>query len=478
MAGSVTSRRDNGRWFSLAAAPVAHLVLLLGLAILLGGGGVAYGMRNLVIQLAALVLLALHAGLVARFWRESSLVLRLLVGATLALPLLLLIPLPPGLWQALPGRDAVLASHAVAGLGDNQWFPASLDRARTLVAFTGLIAPATIVMIGAMLPAQDRLVLGWAIASAAFVVLLIGVVQLQGANTAGLFYPVNAQADVLYGTFANRNSTGLLLVLGLCLAIAVARTDKPKLLVTATVIGVLLMIGVFLTKSRSSMVLLAAPVALLALRSLVYLWARRSRAPSGEPPSHRSFSRSSAGAFAALLCVLAVGAVGWSAMGSGRVADSISRFQDGQADRPEMWEDGIYAAGQYWPVGSGTGTFDEVFQVHESLEHVSPRRAGRAHSDWIELAMEAGLVGLVLGAGWLLWATVQGWRHLIRASAWSGAWIGVGAGAGVGAVALQSILDYPLRNQTLLCLVAFLVVFLIVPEEKSRKRPVSGEGAP
>lgn len=471
MAGSVTPRGDSDRWLSLTAAPVAHLQVLLVLAILLGGGGVAYGMRNLVIQLAALGILALHAGLVARFWRESSLALRLLVGATLALPLLQLIPLPPALWQALPGRDAVLASHAVAGLGDTQWFPASLDRARTLVAFTGLIAPATIVMIGAMLPAQDRMALAWTLASAAFVVLLVGVVQLQGANTAGLFYPVNAQPDVLYATFANRNSTGLLLVIGLCLAIAVARPDKPKQLVIAAVIGVLLMIGVFLTQSRSSMALLAAPAVLLALRA-VFHFAVRRRNPEASP------SPTPVGAMVALLGVVAIGAVVLSATGGGRVAESIARFEGGQADRPEMWEDGIYAAGQYWPVGSGTGTFDEVFQVHESLEHVSPRRAGRAHSDWIELALEAGLFGLALAAGWLLWATVQGWRHLVRASTWPAAWVGVGAGAGVGVAALQSILDYPLRNQTLLCLVAFLVVLLILPEAKSRKRRVSGEVAP
>ena len=436
-------------WRTVLASPVLHLQVLLVLAVLLGGGGVAYGTRNLLIQLFALLLLALHGGMVLRFMREAPLALRALVLATLALPLLQLIPLPPQLWQALPGRESVQASHAVAGLGDGLWFPASLDRARTLVAFTGLIAPATIIMLGSLLPQRDKVLLGWTFAFAGLAALLLGAVQLQTANTAGIFYPINAQPDVLYAVFANRNSTGLFLGLAACIAIALARPDRPRTIGAAAVIAVLLMIGVILTESRSSMALLALPLAFLLLRLVAHVLARR-----------RNIARSIsfAGAAVALLATLATGAVVYSAMQGGRVADSLARFEDQRTDRPEMWEDGLYAAGQYWPVGSGSGTFDEVFQIHESLEHVSPRRAGRAHSDWIELGLEAGLFGLALAAAWLVWVGVSGWQHLRRGPDW----LGAGAAVAASCVALQSLIDYPLRNQTLLCVVGLLVILLVV----------------
>ena len=170
-----------------------------------------------------------------------------------------------------------------------------------------------------------------------------------------------------------------------------------------------------------------------------------------------------AGIIVAGLAAIAAGALAISAFQGGRVSDSLSRFGDTETDRPEMWEDGIYAAGQYWPIGSGSGTFDEVFQLHESLEFISPRRAGRAHSDFIELGMEAGLFGLALAAAWLLWAAASTVAQLRRGPEWSG----VGAGLAVGAIALQSLLDYPLRNQTLLCAAGVLVVLLVVRRERA-----------
>ena len=39
-------------------------------------------------------------------------------------------------------------------------------------------------------------------------------------------------------------------------------------------------------------------------------------------------------------------------------------------------------------------------------------------------------------------------------------WMRLGAGLGIACIAAQSVLDYPLRNQTLLCVAALLVVLL------------------
>ena len=163
----------------IVMSPLLHLQILLLLAVLLGGGGVAYGLRNLVIQLFALLLLMVHGDIVARFWRESGWGLRLLVFSSLALPLIQLIPLPPYLWQALPGREAVLASHRVAGWGDAQWFPLSMDRARTLVAFTGMIVPATMIMLGARLPDLHKRVLTWTVLALVMLAMLLHRINLR-----------------------------------------------------------------------------------------------------------------------------------------------------------------------------------------------------------------------------------------------------------------------------------------------------------
>jgi O-antigen ligase len=436
--------------------PVLHLQVLLALAVILGGGGAAYALRNLAIQLFALALLAWHSDRVAHFCRQAPLALRLLVLATLALPLLQLVPLPQDLWQGLPGREPAAEALRLAGYGESVWSPASLDRARTLVAFIGLIAPATIVVLGAGMTRRQLARLGWTLVACAVLALIWGGVQLASANTMGLLYPVTPKPDVLYATFANRNSTGLLFVCGSLLVLGLARLDHPLTMIAGGVSLILLLLGVALTQSRSSIVLLAMPVLVLLLRLVAD--AIRTR-------GFRRFTLTPRGLMMGGIGLALVAGLAVAAVSGGRISESLARFDDGAADRPEMWEDGLYAAGQYWPVGAGMGTFDEVFQLHESLEHISPRRAGRAHNDYIELAIESGVAGLIIVAAWLAWALVATFGHMRTTPYWPG----IASGFAVCCIALQSLLDYPLRNQSLLCLAGLLVVFLAskLPERRA-----------
>ena len=81
---------------------------------------------------------------------------------------------------------------------------------------------------------------------------------------------------------------------------------------------------------------------------------------------------------------------------------ATDRFAGSTEDaRLYLWDDAVYAAERYFPVGSGMGTFDDVFQIDESLENMSVKRAGRAHNDYLEVAIEAGLPGIILIGAWL-----------------------------------------------------------------------------
>ena len=102
------------------------------------------------------------------------------------------------------------------------------------------------------------------------------------------------------------------------------------------------------------------------------------------------------------------------------------------------------------------GTFDEVFQADESLENLTERRAGRAHNDYIELAIESGFTGLALAAMWLVLMAWLSWKARASQFRWA-AWA---ASATLLAIALQSVTDYPLRNQTMLAVGAFAVLLL------------------
>ena len=149
-------------------------------------------------------------------------------------------------------------------------------------------------------------------------------------------------------------------------------------------------------------------------------------------------------------------------LGDTRLGAVADRFEQGDGQRSLIWEDARFSAQRYWPIGAGMGTFDEVFQVDESLEYISQRRAGRAHNDYLELAIEAGAVGLALAVCWALWIALAAWRAIATPQRWPAL-----AGSGIIlAIALQSLLDFPLRNQTMLCLAAFAIL-LVVPQRKA-----------
>ncbi|WP_120077420.1 O-antigen ligase family protein [Aurantiacibacter odishensis] len=448
--------KADRKFVAILASPVLHLQLLIVLAIWLGGGGVAYGFRNLAIQLTALAVLALNAPLVMRFLREGPRPLQLLAGLTLLLPLMQLVPLPPQVWQGLPGRELLGESYAIAGIAGERWVPVSVNPMRTLVAFCASLVPATVIAVGSLLRIEQKLLLVWALIAATFAALCLGVAQVGSANSFGLLFEERTVSDVLYATFANRNSTALLFVITLCLMAGFSMPRQQAVMFALVPVSILLFIGTILTQSRTGMVLLVLPVGILALRGVGALLGRRPgpRGRVGQPAIWLS-------AAAVTLVVVAVGA---SATMGGRAADSFARFNDTQTDRPEMWEDGLYAAGQYWPLGSGTGSFDDVFQLHESLEYVSPRRAGRAHNDYVELSIESGLIGIALAAAWLAWCGFAA----LRPAPDSTRWLRLGAGAGVAAIALQSLLDYPLRSQTLLCVAGVLVILLVRTREYAR----------
>lgn len=444
--------------------PVLHLQLLVCVAFLAGGGGVSAAMPNLLVQLAALCVLALNLPSVSSFLRRAPRVLVALVALTIALPLVQLIPLPPSLWHGLPGRDLVIATFDLAGISRDTWFPASVDRGRTLVALIGTIPPATMIVVGYGLNRQALMRLAATMALLALVALLWGVVQLSSGNSFGMLFGAPRYADVLYGPFANRNSTGLLFVCAICLLPLIAAPQKISATTSAvirTAAGALLATGVILTQSRSSIALLALVLLLIGAAAAWRFMIRRNpsaaRAPATVPPAAARWLSA-----ALIAAILAVGALSFA--NGGRVAESLSRFEMMDTDRPEMWEDGIFVAGHYWPIGAGMGTFDEVFQVDESLEYVSPRRAGRAHNDYIELSIEAGIAGLLLLGCWLAWCAGEA----TRGGDWVDRRVRLSAGLAVACIALQSALDYPLRNQTMLVVAALLVVLISFGQTRSR----------
>ncbi|KPF93962.1 hypothetical protein IP81_00300 [Novosphingobium sp. AAP83] len=422
---------------------------MLILAGLFGGGGAGYGLSNLVVQLAALAILAMSYEAVRSFFASAPRAMIALVLAALALPLIQLVPLPAAIWSGLPGRQLVAEAYGFAG--GHTWSALTVSQARTFVAFIGLIAPFTVIALGWSLDCEKRQRIMAVLIGLGMLNLVPGIAEALGTDGLSLLYPASAKPGIMFGLFANRNSTGLFLDCCLLLLVALPVAKRTALgTLGKLLVAILLTLGVFLTQSRSSIALLILPASLAAAKAITG-YAKTSTF------TFATISR--AFVAAGLASVVLIGLI--PMLGETRLGTIADRFEQGDGQRSLIWEDARFAAQRYWPVGSGMGTFDEVFQVDESLEYISPRRAGRAHNDYIELAIEAGGFGLAVVLGWVAWIVFAAWRAVLTPQRWTAL-----AGAGIlVAMALQSTLDFPLRNQTMLCLAAFALL-LIAPPRK------------
>ena len=418
--------------------------MLLVIAVCFGGGGSGAGLANLLVQLSALAALALHRRALVDFLRQAPHVLVVLVGVTVLLPLLQCIPLPPVIWHQLPGRDLAVQSLTLIG-GENDWVPFSMNVHRTFIAFLALLPPLSILILIWGATNADRRILMIVLVACGAAGIILGTQQLAFGNRGLMLYAETVGSQDLQGTFSNHNTAGLFANVALCSLIGLLwRPHSNALrLSLGIVVGALLVLGLFLTRSRSSITLLTVPVAML----LLCLWDLRTTLLG-----RRSHVIALIGALAVM--ALSVGLLGNNA----RVQRSLSRFDTMQDARPAIWQDSQSSIVRFWPVGSGIGTFDEVFQIDESVENLSPGRAGRAHNEYLETMVESGVLGPALIISWIIVIAFAAWRG-IRKSTDRGP--RVAALAVFLLLAFQSVLDYPMRSQTLLCVSGLMLGILI-----------------
>ncbi|HOB13927.1 MAG TPA: hypothetical protein PKN09_06770, partial [Novosphingobium sp.] len=131
--------------------------LLLLLSMVLGGGGSPAPIPEIVLQLAAAVV-ALGVVASPRSWQSLRSAPRLawvIAGLIALVPVLQLIPLPSGLWQALPGRANQVAALELVD-ADGGWRAITLSPARTLSSLLVALSAGLMLVLTAALDPRGR----------------------------------------------------------------------------------------------------------------------------------------------------------------------------------------------------------------------------------------------------------------------------------------------------------------------------------
>lgn len=432
----------------------AITVCLIVLAMILGGGGSPNPATELALGLifgACAIALLWMAATSPRLPNDRLLWLVLIM--ILLVPALQLIPLPPSIWQSLPGREPQMAALALVGAADS-WQPFTTSVPRTVASLLALVPPLMLMILVASLPLRQR---RWVIGAIAAVALLsagLGAMQLAAGPSAPRLYEASSDF-VVTGFHANRNAAVDVLLIGI-LALATyavgrsaegkhrpSRVAYPGIWVASGV--AVLGLAAILTASR-------AGIALIPLTLLV-TWAILALDPARR--WNRYLGRIAIGVTAAIVAA-AVALQTNAALGK-----VVQRFVGTGDNRSDLWQDTLYVIGQYWPLGTGIGTFVPNFIALEPLEAVDPSAPNRAHNDYLELALEAGVLGIAL------WALVAIMVASMAIRAWrQGGSQRVQALFGLGTlliVAGHSVVDYPLRSMALASLAAVAVGLFTLP---------------
>ena len=409
----------------LRSITVAAYLLL---CILLGGS--AQGIwSNLALQLLgiALIVLATIAAEPADDSR-SSLVAYGLLGAGALLVLLQLVPLPATVWTELPGRSAIAAAYDLLG-EPAPALPLSETPYRSVTTLFALI-PGLALFVSAMLLRPSPRWLAFAIVAGMAISIALGALQVAAGRDSAAYLYEHTNAGAV-GVFANLNHMGTLLLVSIPFATmlfvssAGGRGGGSAQGRWAIGIAGLILVAVGLVLNGSLAALALAVPVVLASATLVPAAAR-----------WRSLAIPLAGiALAGAIVVLATAPIASTVSDPGTERSITSR----QA----IWATTLDAVRESFPVGTGLGSFEQVYALQENPAAASRQYVNHAHNDYLQLVLELGAPGLVLILLFLAWwatTAIRVWTSPLSTPA------GRAATIASAAILAHSAVDYPLRT--------------------------------
>lgn len=362
-----------------------------------------------------------------------------------------LVPLPPAIWTALPGREVVADVYRAAGM-QLPWQPLSMAQARSWNALFSLMGPVAILIAALALDLRRHRQILQILIAVGLLSGVIGMIQAIGPSNGALYFYRITNNGLGVGLFANRNHQAALLatlypLLAANLSLFKGKPDTLFFHRAMTLTGACLLLSfILMTGSRAGMA--------LAVVGLFFAWwVYRAPAAQGRVVGVRGRHRSrlvGLGVAAFLLIVGVVVAANTPALGRLLETDPASELRF--ATFPILAD----ATARFFPFGSGIGTFVEVYQISEPDRLVSTFYFNHAHNDYLEWLLTGGLPALIL----LLWAAwmvgvafVSLWQRRAAAAGESDYAVQILGRAGfavVAMLALASVTDYPLRIPSLL----------------------------
>jgi O-antigen ligase len=387
----------------------------------------------------------------------------LILSAAIVLGFVQLLPLPPAVWQALPGRTPLLEAAVV--LGEPQpWRPISLVPGATVNAVSSLFVPLAVLLLITQLKGSERASLTGMILSLIAATMLVGLVQFSGLHLTTSVAD-NADGEVS-GFLANRNHFALLMAIGSVIAPtwAVSR-NRGQEWRSPVALGLIILFALSTLASGSRAGILIGALGLIAGITI----ARQG--------IKRSLARYPRWVFPAVMCTTLIIVAGFAVTSFvANRAISINRLlaMDPSQDlRRRALPHIVEMIRIYFPAGSGLGSFDPIYRMHEPLDLLADTYLNHAHNDIIEVILDGGLIGALILFGAMLWWSKQTLRLFNTVAEMRNALPKAGSAIILLVVAASSV-DYPARTPIVMAILVAAAAWLAgIDETRGASLPQS-----
>lgn len=368
----------------------------------------------------------------------------IILFASFALIVMLqLVPLPHRIWQSLMGRTGILQLDTALGLEEISR-PLTLTSMRSWNVLGSLVVPAAGMLLAIAVRASSLTLLRL------FAVLgvlnaLFGLLQIvAGRSSIFYFYEVTNRGGAV-GVFANENhaavfaACSMLVVTLLGLRVRNERSAVWERLIYPAAFFLILLVALT-GGSRAGFV--AVIGAILVSMTMLALFPRpRKGLRAGS--AGRWFDQYPRLILAIPVIFVSLTAVAFLALDRTPAFRDILVGDSFEDLRWSLWPVIIEMLESYWALGTGFGSFEQVYHIYETSPLLMPSYVNQAHNDWAQFIIEGGVLAGLLFTGLIVWM-VKAIGTMLFHRKWRVDvifWMSIFA-----IVAGASLVDYPLRT--------------------------------
>jgi len=379
----------------------------------------------------------------SKFWDLKS--MNMILGAFFIAHIVYLIPLPPGIWSHLPGRDFIVQGYQTLEV-DLPWLPLSITPEKTYFSLFDFLPPlALILMIGTVVTAREIRV---AIRTIGFFVILsaiLGILQILNVNESLYFYRFTNDRSAV-GFFSNANHLGVFVLMAIPIVMclhSVLRDNyeeySNKVLVFSIVCIFSGLLGIGASGSLGGF-LLIIPV----LVGTSFIWT------SGEGRKTLYITGITGPLIAALIFDMFI----WGNLQS----EALAKFTHTHSmDRQTFFENTFNIGKSFFPFGTGPGSFSDIYKL---VEETSQKTVPHTHNDYIEIFSEFGALGLCWMFVAVLWLLKNFWTAFKSRGTFGK--ISKYFSIPIMVIMVHSLFDYSLRTISVMTLFIFCLCILVL----------------